>query len=450
MATKAEHESNVADSQAGIEAPDREQLRVWFNTAKRWVELETGYRLGGVTLDFLPRADVNASLQHSLDELYSDQPNSACLLRKMQVERHGADMLASLVALYNPLADSVQMPVESVLPFTRDVAKGAVSLDDAYTALFVHELVHAADYARFPDNLTYSRDNLGNLAVKAVVEGHAQYLTRRICKKHNCSAGYTVLRNDIVQGKTQDKTRNRLSRARSAHNAFSYLQGERFIESFADDREAIEAVMKNPPQRSVIIRYPEMFKNGAHKRRLEKTRRVFLETTPPWRADNTLVLHNTQFLPLENYSSNRILAQDSYEVVSEVQHGEALVVVHVNIFWLPSLKGAKTLYKRFLTPQNDRPSIDGDYRIMLRQPRSVVTQITNELDNSLDTVEHSVLEFDYELTKAGRSKNLSSKFQRAVLALNKEFVVSVVRISPQEIDQDLSAYATELARAMAE
>lgn len=430
--------------------PSDQQLEAWFATAKSWVEQETQTPLASVTLNLTSREEMAEIGETTLSQLFVDSPISYSLLKKLK-QRNSGYSKPSIVALFDPVLNSILLPREGLAPFSRTVGRNKTSFQDAYTALFVHELVHAADYAQYPKNIIFSQKNLGNLAVRAVVEGHAQYLTRKLCEKWGCEEGYRTLRDDVVSAPagTANPDSNPAAQAGLALSNFCYLHGESFFAAIASHEGATEQVLTDPPTDPVMIRYPKTYLEGLRARKQSTLTDAFRSVSVPWNPDRSLMLHNTNFVPFEGYNPRRQLAQNNYEVLHEGENG--VDTTNINIFWKSSASAATSFYRRLLKPSKKRLSSDGRYevRLLKKSVHEVPIDVGGAAPNAL-MGRLGAMEFGYQPTKSGLQSNMQNRVQQIFVGTTGPFVVSVARFSPIASNQGLRSYTAGLLRALQE
>ena len=426
--------------------PDEQMLQLWFSTARTWVENETATSLASVRLKLLSREQMTAIADATLYQLFIDKPVSFDLLKKLK-QRNGRATRPSVVALFDPVLNDILLPREGLLPFSRTVAKKGTSLQDAYSALFVHELTHAADYLKYPDNIIFSQENLGNLAVRAVVEGHAQYLTKILCEKHGCQRGYATLRDDVVSALDPAAANSHLSaHPGEALSNFCYFHGERFFSSIESQPGAIEQVLASPPTDPVMIRYPDVYLDGTRERKQILLTDAFRSVAVPWNPERSLLLHNSSFVPFEGYNTRRQLAQNNYEVLHESSAG--VDTTNITIFWKSSTSVASSFYQRLLKPSKKRLSGDGNYEVRLLKKSSDQIPLQGDNIGDVTSARLGALQFGYKPTKNGLQNNMPDRVQQIYVATAGPFVVSVARLGSSASSSGLRSYTAGLLQAL--
>ncbi len=137
--------------------------------------------------------------------------------------------------------------------------------------VLVHELVHAADQQLHGIRATYLSllDADSMLAFNAVVEGHAQYVARRVCERLGWSEGFEVFSECTATevGRESELSEGEIlvARIQSASLVSAYTDGERFMTTIAREGgpEAVARAFAEPPAEMAVIHRPEWFLDPA-------------------------------------------------------------------------------------------------------------------------------------------------------------------------------------------
>lgn len=116
----------------------------------------------------------------------------------------------------------------------RVLRRPQLTSDHALRAVMVHELCHAIDDHKFDfAKRLLQADTVDAMnALNAVIEGHAQLLTRRVCAASGWSDGFEVYTSSIgalPPNLQADAASTLVLRAYAAAIASAYLDGERFV-----------------------------------------------------------------------------------------------------------------------------------------------------------------------------------------------------------------------------
>lgn len=138
--------------------------------------------------------------------------------------------------------------------------------DHALRAVMVHELCHALDDRKFD----FGKRLLGATtadavtAFSAVIEGHAQLLTRRVCKVSGWTDGFDAFTESIGAVPAIDvggEMTMLLVRATAAAMATAYLDGERFAAAVLEARPETGSrdLFESPPKDAETILQPQWY-----------------------------------------------------------------------------------------------------------------------------------------------------------------------------------------------
>lgn len=132
---------------------------------------------------------------------------------------------------------------------------------ELYLALFIHEYVHAADYLKMLDVSNNDSYVPGKSEVlHTLMEGHAEYLSEKICKKVNCSKGYEALISGSgKKRKFKSKKEKYLTRLYYADLKFAYKTGKRYVAKLyrKSDESPIPQTRDELPDSAMLIWYPD-------------------------------------------------------------------------------------------------------------------------------------------------------------------------------------------------
>lgn len=139
--------------------------------------------------------------------------------------------------------------------------------DASLRAVLVHELVHARDDAEFGLAAVLERadSNDAASALNALIEGHAQFLARRVCAEAGWAAGFEAFTGAIgalpESNAALDEVTRTLLRIQSATLQGAYHQGERFVAALhaAGGAERVARAFREPPRDGETIAHPEWF-----------------------------------------------------------------------------------------------------------------------------------------------------------------------------------------------
>jgi len=200
--------------------------------------------LSHVTLAVVSNAEIEREVATETKRLTSSQFNNHRFadhfLRNVMMGQAG-----TYAALYSTSSQTVMVSDSLLRNYVTSVGDDAESIKQALQALLTHELVHAADDSKYGIHRDRHLNFRASFTQSAVYEGHAQFLTRRICRQENCISGLRAL-DFFMFGDTTPP--NQLSQPVQAVSRnileYSYVEGERFIASLAR-RENGSALIKD-------------------------------------------------------------------------------------------------------------------------------------------------------------------------------------------------------------
>lgn len=137
----------------------------------------------------------------------------------------------------------------------RTLRRPGLTADHTLRAVMVHELCHAIDDQKFDlgKRVLEAGDVDAAGAFNAVLEGHAQLITRRVCKVRGWSDGfdlYTGSIGTVPDGSADGEVLMLQLRATAAALAAAYLDGERFVAAVVEARpeKGVSDVFLSPPK----------------------------------------------------------------------------------------------------------------------------------------------------------------------------------------------------------
>lgn len=145
----------------------------------------------------------------------------------------------------------------------RTLGRPGLTADHALRAVMVHELCHAIDDRKFDlgKRVLEARDADAVSAFNAVLEGHAQLVSRRVCKVRGWSDGFdlhTTSIGAVPDGAVDGEALMLQLRATAAALAAAYLDGERFVAAVVEARpeKGVSDVFLSPPKDLDTILHP--------------------------------------------------------------------------------------------------------------------------------------------------------------------------------------------------
>ena len=239
-----------------------------FNHARKSVQKETGTDLSNVTFAVVSNAVIEREVATETGRLthsqFTDKGFADHFLSNVMSGQAG-----TYAALYSTNTQQVMVSSSLLSSYITSVGNDATAIKHALNALLIHELVHAADDSRYGIHRNRHLNFRASFAQSAVYEGHAQFVTRRICQRTDCLAGLGSLDRFMFGGELSPNQLTQPVQAVSRNVLeYSYIEGERFIASLAnrtDGKKLIDSALSTPPIDPIQILDPSSYPNRTRK-----------------------------------------------------------------------------------------------------------------------------------------------------------------------------------------
>ncbi|PID61039.1 MAG: hypothetical protein CSB44_08195 [Gammaproteobacteria bacterium] len=164
------------------------------------------------------------------------------------------------------------------------------SRHSALLSLLIHELVHAADDKRHGTHANRALNFRASFAESATFEGHAQYVTRRICRQEGCLDGLESL-DELMFGTARSPNRMMQPVEAISRNVleYSYVEGERFITALAERENGaalLQTILSEPPTDPIQILAPASYPDTARENRNQRLVDTAVGTARHWQSGN--------------------------------------------------------------------------------------------------------------------------------------------------------------------
>lgn len=434
-------DSSTASIPTSIAVPTDDQLQQWFLVAKQRVQAETGADLGPVVLKHMTPPQMNLANQEAQALLYKGRPRQLSIVRALDRNRDGPEY-RSVVAVFNPAQNAVIVTGSAMRSLFRTARDNDIGAEEAFITLMTHELVHASDRVLYSPGVYVEPSNVSSLAVRAIIEGHAQYLTAVICARENCQRGYRMLRDDIISGiGSASFLANPNAQYSAGVSEFTYFYGERFFSKLSAAPELIEQAMRNPPIDAVQIRFPEKFPDRSREQRSERLNAIFQDTPSPWDLDQVVVYRNRAFVPTSSFPRRQILAQEFFDIfVSEITE----YATNVSLHWYSNPDKARAVYNATVSPTKNT-----------RQQKRLYSEKT--LDRQSDSYRTSsdkwgrltVRKSEIVPTAAGLAIDIEARKEITTIGWVGKYIVQATQRSSEGAHADMSDYVKLLLAALA-
>lgn len=256
-----------------------------FVHARTLVEQQTGMDLSDVNLNIATDRTITAEVSHETERLIHSQFNNR------RFANHFLDSVmdgqkGTYAALYATRKGEVMVSQPLMQNYQRSLPNDPSIQQSAILALLIHELVHAADDKRYRIHENRDLNFRASFAQSAAFEGHAQWMTRKICSQANCLSGLEAL-DEFMFGRSNPPNQLTQSVQAISRNVleYSYVEGERFIASLAqrvNGAKLIDQLLTNPPQDPIQILDPASFPNTQREQRNQQLLSASTNLNHPW------------------------------------------------------------------------------------------------------------------------------------------------------------------------
>ena len=284
---------------------DDDPVNQWFLEARNLVSEEFDVDLSNVNA-FIADADkIQQQARHSLIGALSHDIQSHEFAESL-VENMLEAQTASVLAIYSPLNKAILMHRENLDSYL-DAKQGNVTRKASVQALLIHELIHAVDDIRFEAFDHYGVSYQEVFAKSTIVEGHAQWHTRRLCQKAGCGDAFNAMTHYMFDVETQSDPALQYIQNRNFKNLeFVYREGERFIDQLMrrpGGEQLIKLAFEKPPRDSIQIIDPSSFPNRERESRNLALSTAIKRSAKPWN-DNAKGLLRRNVLAAAAFSVN--------------------------------------------------------------------------------------------------------------------------------------------------
>ena len=268
-----------------------------FSVARQLVEQELQVDLGGIQLRLVDNPPINKEVAIETMRLIREQFGESSFSDQfLQQIMH--PLAGTYAALYSARLKSVMISRSMLESYANSIDADAAdsTMHAALLTLLIHELVHAADDQRYRIHDNRALNFRASFAQSATFEGHAQWVTRNICKRAGCSIGLDTLDNFMFNTDEQKKHLAQPVEAISRSVLeYSYVEGERFIDGLAQRQngsQLIDDLLSSPPLDPIQILAPDTYPDAArelrNQRLIQASRNAqHVLTKLPWKGVET-------------------------------------------------------------------------------------------------------------------------------------------------------------------
>ncbi|ASJ76503.1 hypothetical protein [Granulosicoccus antarcticus] len=268
--------------------PWLESIHPLYIHARSLVEQELNADLRDIRLLLVADTPINSEVNHETRRLVNEQFGTSEFadqflgrVMKTQSGTYAALFTSRLKAVM--VSRSMLANYEQSLPANPEIRTAAL------LTLLIHELVHAADDQRYHIHENRALNFRASFAQSATFEGHAQWVTRRICAYSHCSIGLDALDNFMFSPAEQSNHLTQPVEAISRNVLeYSYVEGERFIASLAKrpgGSKLIDDLLSSPPFDPIQILSPDNYPDLKREHLNQRLIRASLDIDHPWVRD---------------------------------------------------------------------------------------------------------------------------------------------------------------------
>lgn len=273
-------------------APMRKPRPSWADSidalylrARAEVELELEVDLASIRLLLVDDSPIDEEVTRETRRLVTEQFGLSDFADQF-LHRVMKSQSGTYAALFTSRLQAVMVNRGMLASYEQSLPDDPRIRASALLTLLIHELVHAADDQRYRIHENRALNFRASFAQSATFEGHAQWVTRRICARAGCTDGLAALDDFMFSrhGQTHQLTQPVEAISRNVLE-YSYIEGERFIAALAeraDGAELIDQLLRNPPFDPVQILAPERYPDTERERQNQRLIRASLNVDHPW------------------------------------------------------------------------------------------------------------------------------------------------------------------------
>lgn len=219
-----------------------ENIHLWYEMATPLVANELDIALSSVPLEIQEKGEMYLThkelLEEHIDTDFHKKSRQAII--KSQIK----DSLDSTIALYDPNKKRIVIDRKNFVDHVDRLKESGHSTKQAALTVILHELVHAADDARYDLNALHESSSWNSLERSAVIEGHAQFITQKICEAHDCKEAFEDDEQYLRYLPALTGTGKLFPNRRGDNIALRYVQGANFIRDLHEMENGDELIDK--------------------------------------------------------------------------------------------------------------------------------------------------------------------------------------------------------------
>ena len=247
---------------------DKHQILQWYVEARDIVARDQQVDLSKLSAEIVGEREIATHARTSLLGALSHDLSNADFAESL-VDNILHTQTASVLAIYSPDQRKILIHRDNLIDYmraSRNSIQAGKGDKAAIQALLIHELIHASDHIQhdaFSNNGSTSYQEV--FAKSTIIEGHAQWHTRRLCRLSGCSGAFDTLNRYMFEVDEQtDPALEYVQNRNFKSLEFVYKEGERFIDALMKRRNGqalIATAFSSPPRDSIQIIDPQSFPN---------------------------------------------------------------------------------------------------------------------------------------------------------------------------------------------
>ncbi len=277
--------SNTLAYQRSIETPWTEIIHTQFEQARRLVEHDLDVDLQQVQLLLVDDQPINAEVARETRRLVNEHFGLSTFSEQF-LDKVMKNQSGTYAALFSSRLKAVMVSRSMLSSYENSLVADPDVRNAALLTLLIHELVHAADDQRYRIHENRALNFRASFAQSATFEGHAQWVTRRICAAYGCTSGLDALDKFMFSRESKPNQHTQPVEAISRNVLeYSYIEGERFVTHLAkrpNGRQLIDTLLAAPPFDPIQILDPATFPNSAREHRNQRLINASLNIDHPW------------------------------------------------------------------------------------------------------------------------------------------------------------------------
>lgn len=297
--------SKIASQTKNVGGLNTQVIQQWFEEARNIVAQDQKVNLDNLTAEIANDQQIAKHARASLLGALSHDLTNTDFAESL-VDNILKVQTASVLAIYSPEQRKILMHEANLADYLRasrlnNNADNSSHNNGNYSgnntansrfdkasvqALLIHELMHASDHVRYNAFNNQKASYQEVFAKSTIIEGHAQWHTRRLCDLAHCSDAFKTLNKYMFEvDEPGDPALEYVQNRNFKSLEFVYKEGERFINALMNRPNGaalVQTAFASPPRDSIQIIDPASFPNRAREVRNLILSNVVENSKKPW------------------------------------------------------------------------------------------------------------------------------------------------------------------------